>query len=177
MNAGFQELQDLHVWPELITTSDISVTASNPVLTLPADFRKPYSIRNMTVGSKLKYVDPSWYMRELEDLDEQGEPELYTRIGDVITLWPVPTTTMTVRMVYQRQLSEMTTDGASMPGPDNFHYPIIQAAAYLALQAENEEERAKNAQTQFLAAAERLWGTYSTLEEDEPQQVVNTQGY
>lgn len=177
LNAGFHELEDAFAWPFLLVVADITLSAGTSLVTTPADFRKPHSIRNQTVGAKLRYVTISWFEREVDDATSTGPPEVYTMIGEVIQVWPVPTEDTILRTVYQTKLDEMAADGAEMSGPDAFHYPIVQKAAALALQAENEEERAKNADEQFLLAVNRLWGIYSTTEEDEPQQVVDVMGY
>lgn len=176
MNAGMRELERAHTWTFL--QSSVVVASSGDAFTLPTDFVKVYSIRDMTTGAKLVRLSTSQFERDIEDPTDTGAPQLYRVIGTSdVQVWPLPDFATTYQVVYRTKFTDMSSDVAQMPGPVEIHYPIIQGASYLALQAENEEERAKNAQAQFLAAIDGLWNTYGDNDEDEPQQVVDVMGY
>lgn len=176
MNAGMRELERARDWTFLETVAVIA--AAGDSFSLPSDFVKVHSIRDTDRGVKLIHISSSHFERDIEDPTAEGPPQAYRVIGTSdIQIWPVPDTAISYQVVYRTKLTDMSVDAATMPGPLDIHYPVIQAAAYLALQAENEEERAKYAQTQFLSAVDGLWNLYSDNEDDEPQQVVNVMGY
>lgn len=178
LNAGLNEFQDKHRWSFLLAITNFSLTAGNSLISIPSDFRQVSSIRNKTTRLKLRYLEYSQFEREVEDPDQMGYPYIYTVVGDSIQVWPTPDNTYDFRMIYQSALPEMTSSIGNMPGPTRIHYPVVQAAAYLGLQAENEEDRAANAQGQFEAAVTRIWdATSGKQEDDEPQQVVDVMGY
>lgn len=177
LNAGLHEFMDARDWPFNMNLATVNAGAGAESLTLPADFRKVSSLRNQTTQFKLRYLNASEWEREIADFTTEGSPEFYTVIGDSIYIWPVTDGAYSFRLIYQLEVNEMSSDGAQMPGPQRSHYAIVQAAKYIALQDENEEKRAETAQTQFLAAIERLWSTYSTIQADEPEQVSDVMGY
>lgn len=177
LNAGLHEFMDARDWPFQISLATINSAMGTSQLTLPDDFRKPHSLRNQNTNFKLRYYNASEWEREIEDLTTLGTPEWYTVIGDAVYIWPVADEATTFRLVYQFEYDEMSADGVPMPGPKRAHYAIVQAAKYIALMDENEENRAETAQTQFLAAVDRLWSTYSTIQADEPEQVSDVMGY
>lgn len=185
MNAGLHEFLNAKEWPFNFGTIDIDIevgqTSIADTLSLGDDFEKVRSISSVSSStySKLKYLDISEFERVIQDPSQLGVPRLYTLVrADAIQFWPASDLERVFHIVYERTLEEMETDGDNMPGPIRIHYPIIQAAAMLGLQAENEEDRANNAQLQFEAAIERLWSKYSTLSTgEEPETVTDVMSY
>jgi hypothetical protein len=63
----------------------------------------------------------------------------------VIQVHPVPPPSRNLEIIYIKALSDLALD-AEEPGlPVKNHYLIVEKAAAIALQAENEEDRAANA--------------------------------
>jgi hypothetical protein len=145
---------------------------------LPADFRKLISIRNETNDAKLRYYERHRFEREFEEPLEPGTPEIYTLVGlESIKVWPLPTENIELRLLYIRAVSDLAEEN-SIPGiPTQYHYTVVRGAAYIALQAENEEERATTAFQGWIADIERAKRFYSSHEEDEPLSVEEVQGY
>jgi hypothetical protein len=178
LNEGMHQLEDLHAWPFLQKIAIVGTVAGDATMLLPSALHKVHSIRDTTGKAKLEYKTISEFERVVDDPTATGAPEIYTITGtETIQLYPVVDSTRSFRVVYQEELTEMTTDGASMPGPTRIHYPIVQFAAVILLQAENEEDRAVAAKSEAEAAADRLWAKYSSVENDEPQQVTDVMSY
>lgn len=181
LDEGQEMFQNRHNWPFLQTLASIDGAASVASLSFPSDFFKIYSIRDTTNMWKLSELSASRWDREIEDPTTQGTPRYYTITGtSTIQLWPVPDFAYNFRVIYQRALtlvSLLTSDATSLDGPADTHYPRVLAAAYTALMAENEEDRAQQALQQFETAIDHRWGRYSKVTLDEPDQVVDVMGY
>lgn len=178
MNEGMHQFEDSHDWPFLQLVTTVATVVGDSTLVLPAALHKVVSIRDMTGFNKLQYMTITEFDREIDIPTTAGAPLFYTITGtETIQLYPVVDKVRSFRVVYQMELTDMSSTGVEMPGPTRIHYPIVQGAAAIALQAENEEDRAVNAKTQFDAAIDRLWTKYSSVELDEPQQVTDAMDY
>lgn len=178
LNEGMHQFEDAHDWSFLQQITTIAGSAGATVLTFPSALHKVQSIRDVTGKSKLEYLTVSEFEREIQDPTTVGYPIFYTITGtETVQLYPTLDVARNFRVVYQEELTDMSTTSVPMPGPTRIHYPIVQGAAMIALQAENEEDRAINAKTEFEAAILRLRGKYSGKTLDEPQQVTDVMSY
>lgn len=180
LDAGKQEIEEAFAWPFLqVINNAILVNATVSALVLPGTAFTVHSVRNMTDKQKLTYMDIVGFEREVSDPTTAGKPTIYTVTANTgIQLYPVPSVQTTFRVVYQDQLADINGlgDGATMPGPARIHYPTVVAAAAIALQADNEEERSQTAQGLRDSAISRLMRKYNTSL-DEPRQVQDVMGY
>lgn len=181
LDEGQTMFEDAHDWPFLQVVTTIAASLGASTLTFPADFFKIQSVRDTTNKRKVKNVDIEGFERMIEDPAQSGLPSYYTITGtSTIQLWPVLDAAVSFRVVYQKSLtlvSVLATEGTSLDGPSRNHYPVVLAAAYTALMAENEEERAQTALAQFDQAVEQRWQRLSGTDLDEPKQVVDVMGY
>lgn len=181
LNAGMRELEMAHDWSFLNVLIQVPSTVGNSELTVSPVLVKIKSIKSLTTGVKLKYLSNLEFEADIEDPRVAGSPRFYTILGPVATstvvLYPVPDAVEDYRVFFQQGYADMANDGDSMPGPSVIHYPIVLAAAYIGLQAENEEERSITALTQFERSVDKLWAKYNNQELDEPQQVEDVMGY
>lgn len=178
LNEGMHQFEDAHDWAFLQQVTTLSALVGTNSLTLPTQLHKVQSVRDITGKHKLEYMTISEFEREITDPTVTGYPMIYTITGtETLQFYPVLDVGRSFRVVYQEELIDMTTDGAVMPGPTRIHYPIVQGSAMIALQAENEEDRATSAKAEFEAAIDRLWTKYNTKVLDEPQQVTDVMGY
>jgi hypothetical protein len=188
LQAAKEEIFGSDNWPFLLKVGTVAVNANVQTIgvLLPADIEKISTIRNAstTRSPKLTYVDPVAFDRDFEDFSEQGDPQYYTVRTLAIApflevqVWPVPTTAWTMRVFYQATTSDITglIDAASLPGPTSFHFPIVQKAAGIALQVDNEEDRSTTAHNAADTAIARLRRKYlSNL--DEGDTVEDVMGY
>ena len=179
LNEGMHQLEDAHDWTFLQAVTTVAAAVGDSTLVLPAALHKVQSIRDTTGKRKLRYVTVSEFERTIIDPTTRAAPEIYTiTTTETIQLWPVVDVARSFRVVYQQEFTDMVlAPDAAMPGPTRIHYPIVQGAAAIALQAENEEDRAATAKTEFEAAIDRLWAKYNKQELDEPQQVTDVMEY
>lgn len=192
LEASKQLVEAADDWPFLRKQVTIAITAnlaglsgaSAPVL--PVDFFKAYSVRDATDQRKLDYVDALAFDRDIDNPATAGLPSIYTLISlgsgaapqVQLRWWPVSAVPWSLLLTYQATLVDISGlgDGVSMPGPSEFHYIMVQGAAAIALQADNEEDRAETAQTQFNEGLGRLRRKYfSNI--DEPVTVQDVMGY
>jgi hypothetical protein len=178
LNESMHQFEDAREWGFLQQTTTLSAIAGASTLTLPSALYKIHSIRDVSGKTKLQYMTVSEFERDIEDPTQAGAPEFYTITGtETVQLYPILDTGRNFRVVYQEEFVDMSSDAAQMPGPTRIHYPIVQGAAMIGLQAENEEDRAVVAKNEFEAAIDRIWGRYSRKELDEPQQVTDVMNY
>lgn len=181
LNEGQIMVEDAHDWPWLQVVASINASIGASTLTLPSDHFKIQSIRDMTNNRKLKNMDIEGFERDITDPTAAGIPSIYTITGtETVQLWPVCDVAITFRVVYQKELtlvSALASDATQLDGTSRLHYPVVLAAAFTGLMAENEEDRAQTALSQFDNAVEQRWQRYSGTDLDEPKQVVDVMGY
>lgn len=181
INASLHEIEIAAEWPFLFEPHTTTINAGVAAMTLPANFVKPVTVRDVTVADRefpLEYWDYRKYEREIEDLEDDGVPEIYTLLGtQTLLVWRVPASARNIEMVYRKTLADLVDDG-DVPGlPALHHYTIVRGAAFIGLQAENEEERAITAQGQFENDLGKMLDFYALAELGEPTQVEDVQGY
>lgn len=189
LNEGQEMVEDAHDWPFLLWRDNITWAAGTATKTWGTQTSfKPVSLRNLDEKRKILPVSLMWFEREIEDPTKQGSPLYYylsksftsPNSSIELTVWPVPSVSFQASLVSQlRSLrTDQIADGDELNFPEPaLHYPVVLAAAYTALMAENEEERAQTALAQFDNAVEQRWQRYSSTSLDEPEQVVDIMGY
>lgn len=179
LDEAKNEIETAFDWPFLQKVATINTLANVATLGLPSDFFKVQSVRDVTNGYKLTFKEPDGWERDIEDPTNGGRPEFYTVVSENnLIVYPVPLVNTTWRVIYQTSLTDITTLGPSdpLPGPARFHYPYVLGAAYLGLQADNEEDRSANAQALFNQKITRLIRKYSSIL-GSSRTVQNVQGY
>ena len=175
INAALHEIEVAYPWPFLISKTTIALSAADTTPALPADFDKVVTLR--IDNSKLSYVDPRALDRDWTLYSGSGAPSIYTIVDGILYVYPSPDTAYTIEFLYLRNIVELAA-GADVPDiPAKLHYTVVLGAAYIALQAENEEERAQTAFAEFERSLARNWARLGTENQDEPGQVVNVMGY
>lgn len=184
LNAAMHDLEDDFDWPWLeAIPSLVTMAVGSSTITLPEDTLKIITVKDLTNLSKLKFFNRHRFAREITDSTEIGLPEVYTLTGtNIIQIWRVLSSSVEFEIVYQARTPNLiepedvpTTSGNMWPA--NTSYPIVQRAAAIGLQTENEEERAKSAQEQFDKALERLRKKFAEQELDEPDTVQDVMEY
>lgn len=180
LDQGKNEIEESYDWPflQLITTV-ANLALINSITIADATFFKVQSIRDVTYKNKLEYVEIDGFEEAVEDPTQNGPAQIYTvTSGNTIQIWPVPVAPVTYRIVYQNSLADINalSDPTTLPGPARFHYLYVIGAAYIGLQADNEEERSTNAQSMFEKGVSRLIRKYGSVL-GSGRQVQNAQGY
>jgi hypothetical protein len=181
LDEGHIMFESSREWPFLQLIATVAVGLGVNSATMPSDFSKIYSLRDTTNSRKLQRVDVHTWERMIENQAETGKTKHYLITGlSTVQLWPVPDTAISLRTIYKKQLilpSALASDATQLDGPTRIHYPVVLAAAYNALMAENEEDRAAQAMAQFENAVEKRWNHYSATDDDEPRQVQDVMDY
>jgi hypothetical protein len=198
LNAGLYEFCIAFDWPFMARASTTVVPGltaglqSITYLNLTPDQYAVQMVRDTTNDVKLQYVEPTQFFRDYSGgtTPSTGGPTKYTitRGGQEptvagsgetmkITLWPTSTVDLNIEVTTAIFPSPMTDEATHLPVPEACCYAVVTASAFIALQAENEEERAQTAQAQFQSRVASLINRYNPDTQDEPGQVSDVQGY
>jgi len=179
LNASMRDIEMYEDWPWLEVLTNLSGAAFSNTFSLPADAFKIIDIRDTVSFRKLEPMSRTQFDREIQDPTAQGAPRVYITTGmTTIQLYPVPDFAGTYQVTYQKTITDVVVPSASSPPiPEPFHYPMCLNAAYIALMAENEEERAQTAQKQFEAAMLKLMDRYGARNLDDPESVTDYMEY
>lgn len=166
-------------WPFLQKVATINTSANVGTIGLPSDFFKAQSLKDTTSIRKLIFKEVDGWEEDIDVPTKPGNPEYFTVFsGNSMQVYPVPTKDTAWRLIYQTSLADITalTDSDALPGPARFHYTYVLGAAYIGLQADNEEDRAATAQAMFERNLDRLVRKYSGIL-GTSRTVQNRQGY
>lgn len=184
LNAALHEFESTADWVWLEEGPVVSsVAAGINTLALPGDAFKVITLRDVDHNTKITYWNRHKFTREIQNQADQGQVEVYTLLNTtVLQLWRVPAVATNFEVVYQGLCPDMAIDAdvpgtAGTPFPRFCHYPIVMRAASIALQAENEEDRAKTAQSEYERGLMTCLGKNNERELDEPETVEDAQGY
>ena len=184
LNAAMHEIESAFDWPFLEEGPvTLQIPAGSNALVLPGDAIKVISIYDLDHLAKIKYWNRHKFRRMIQDQTDVGLIEIYTLINTAtVQVWRVPQIPTNIEVVYQAAVPDMVAQ-ADVPGtpqyqwPAMMHYPIVMRAASIALQAENEEDRAKTAQDEYQRSLLACMGKFGERQIDEPETVEDAQGY
>lgn len=150
INAAYHEIEATHSWSFLHLELDVSLASGVAEITLPSDFFRPIKMKNLTSKRPMFFYQYRRWTRDILDATTVGVPELFTLFGgNILRVYRVPDKAYSFTLSYERKLPDLN-DGMPVPlMPEFMHYTIVRGSAYIALQAENEEDRAITAQAQF----------------------------
>lgn len=184
LNASYHEIENAHQKWSWLESEEVKESAAGE-FSLAASIKRMIKLRDITSelstggeGIDLVFMDRRRFMREFPNLLSTGEPETFTIIGSSkLQVYPVPPSQRKYRATYIRALPDLATDEEEPLVPVSDHYTIVRGAAYLALEAENEEERAATAQAQFEAALEKMILNDTIRQVGEPGEVQDVMDY
>jgi hypothetical protein len=187
INAARAQIIDEHDWT---WTNQFAVgmmlAAGDYTISLPND---SYAIETVVVRSstsvrKLIHKDYQSFVDNYADQTltnpSTGMPQFYSVYsGGQVIVWPTPDVDYSVDISYRMNFNSLVDDTDDLGIPSSLHYAVVLGAAYIALQAENEEERAQTAQAQFESRVSAAWlrDSRSATGLDSSDQVEDTQGY
>lgn len=185
INAGYHLLELEYSWPFLeAELNSIPLSTGINTIVAPSDFGRMIKLRDVTdestqgTGTDLRWTERREWERDIDSAQSSGIPEAFSLLGDAtIRIWPVPDSDRLLNMLYQKSLPDLADDDETPLMPNAFHYGIVQAAAFIALQAESEEDRAKTAQAQYEATVSKLMMRYNPRQVGEVQGVADVMDY
>lgn len=187
INAALHQIETAFEWSWLEKQVSGTLTATSFMLSLPNDFQKMKSflIADPSTGSfsKLMWMDRTQFDRKFsEDASAQGRPLWYSpsvpQAGvPVVSIYPSADVSYTYSFIYRANVVELVNPTDTPGIPTYLHYSIVHGAAYIALQAENEEERSNVARNEFIDGINRAWERDARPTNDQPNTVVDVMGY
>lgn len=161
LNAAMHEIEMAHTkWPFLEATETkilALVGSEDGRFNLAGSAKRIIKVRDVTnelssggQGKDLEFMDRRALQREFPNLKAKGKPEVFSILGsNTIQVYPVQDSERTLEVTYISRLADLKGESEEPEIPEAYHYLIVLGAAYVALQAENEEDRAANAQAEF----------------------------
>lgn len=181
LNDAMHEIEEEYAnWSWLKRTETINAVANDGIFTPVSSIQRVIKLRDTTSGRSkdLEYWDERKFERELDEPESSGEPELFTILGSSeLQVYPVPTYAATYRLRYIEALADLVADGETPKLPTKNHFLIVLGAAYRGLQAENEEDRAANAQAQFDSRLAKMVQADMKRQTGQPGGVEDVMGY
>lgn len=181
LNDAMHEIEEEYPnWSWLKKTETLNIAANDGIFTPVSSIQRVIKLRDVTSGRErdLDYWDERKFERELVDPDYSGNPELFTILGSSeLQVYPVPTSASTYRLRYIEALADLVEDTDVPKLPTKNHFLIVLGAAYRGLQAENEEDRAANAQAQFNTRLEKMVQADMKRQTGQPGAVEDVMGY
>lgn len=161
LNAAYHEIEEeKDDWSFLEITEEISQTTGDKNFVPAKLLNRPIKLLDITdtgTSYEVKYMDRRTFLMGEYDPTATGRPEVFYRVGDQeIEFWPKPEKARKFLFLYIRELEDLKEESEIPAIPVKNHFLIAQGAAYIALQAENEEDRAANAENQFRNKLERM---------------------
>lgn len=178
INAALHDFEDANAWTFLETIFTGDTTPASDTLVGPTNLWKLHTARVVTESQKLIYISRTVWEDQIVDPTAPGLPTHFTMVGlDTILLWPVPDTVYSLRLSYTKSVPELIADVDIPDVPARYHFAIVQRAAAIALQAENNEDRATTAQNQYDSVVARAIQSSSDHQTATLGQVQDTQEY
>lgn len=178
LNEGLRQFVDAYPWPFIEAIATVNTVAGTETLTLPADYFSVIKARITTEGLPLEYIGRIQYEDEIGNTTATGKPTMFTIVGlNTMYLSPVPNAVYPIRLYYRKTVAELVNDADVAAIPAAYHYTVVQGAAAIALQAENEEDRAVTAAQAFSGGIQSAIQAVSNKQSGEYGQVRDTQGY
>jgi hypothetical protein len=177
--ASIHEFERYTRWPFLRATAFVSTVASTQALTVVGTgFGRVNSIRFRDESIVLTPTSPEVFEEELDDPELIGKPSRWVIKSDTqVDLYPIPDDVYALRVNYSKKITEPVDNPTSVIDvPTTFHYNLVQLAAAIGHDADNNEDRASKLRTQaysgFDSGISSFYGTTGMF-----SQVRDSQGY
>ena len=182
LNAAYHEIEEeKDLWTFLETTEEVTLTAGTDTITTASLLKRPIKVVDVTDTANpidLEYYDRRAFLLEGRSQTATGAGELFYRVGDrEMKVWPKPEKTRKLLVVYVKELADLKEEAEEPKIPVANHYLIPLGAAYIGLQAENEEERAMTAENQFRNKLERMVNSDNEKQVGEAEYVEDVMEY
>lgn len=141
VNDALHEIEVMHEWPWLQTSTTIAASSGTGSYAVPADWLR----------TRYLQIDGDAVMEgyELGDLiarwptsTDRGRPYEFTVDGDAVLLRPRPDTAYTVTHYYVKREPDLTSDDQSPLMPASFHVAIAEKAAEISFRRAGQMDRA-----------------------------------
>jgi len=187
LEAGMRDVEMEHDWPWLYTKETWNIKAGEEIYSPQGGVIKIVTIKDETNIYKYRYYEWHRFERDIREPKEKGKTELYTIVkmgysNMQIKFWRIPESPIEITAMVQEE-TEPLREPSTVPQtagafwPLQAQFPIVLRAAVIALNAENEEERAKALQAEYDNLMTKLKWKYAEMELDEPATVADTMGY
>jgi len=168
INAAYHEIESAHTKWSFLEESEVGTISPGEDpdgrFNVSGGVKRFIKVRDITDeatgggdGVDLEFWDRRKLQREIPNLRAVGKPEIFSILGaSTIQVYPVPSDEREIESTYIQELPDLVDDEDEPLIPVANHYTIVRGAAYIGLQAENEEERAASAQAQFESDLQKM---------------------
>ena len=139
INESYQEVIGLSVWPFLMSSEVVTISANSEDFFTPSGFTEISSVFYKDESGKATKMRQT-SLDELEELDDQGgEPIYFARVNDTdFVVWPIPESSIEVTVRGKISVSNLT--GSDSPVfAEQFHPILAYRAAVKMLQEEGDD--------------------------------------
>lgn len=185
LNSAYHEIENAAQHWSFLEGEEELITNVN-IFNLPgfALINRMIKLRDVTdelvggSGVDLEFMDRREFQRQFSNSLASGNPEYYTILGsNKIQVYPDPTGNRNYKATFVKKLADLVGEAEEPAIPVANHYTIVRGAAYVALQAENEEERAASAQSQFESDLDKMIMNDQIRQIGEMATITDAQGY
>lgn len=138
---GYYDMTGAFDFIELHEVSTATMAVDADSITLPSDLQWVRSVKDDTNENPLIKISAEQFWSTL-DLTEEGEPEYWTRQGQVLRVQPVLNEEVTLRLLYNKFPPPLDDDGDTTVLPPTWDRAVIMFSTYHALLDLGEETRA-----------------------------------
>ncbi len=100
IHDGYYDLTGAFDFAEMNRSATATINVGNDSIVVPSDLQWPRALTNQTDDLTLIYEDQANFLRR--DLDTDGEPQYWTRIGNTLRVWPTPLLATALRILYNK---------------------------------------------------------------------------
>jgi len=108
IHDGYYDLAGAFDFAELNKTATATIDGGNDAIIVPADMQWPRALTNQTDDFTLIYEDQANFLRR--DLDTEGQPQYWTRLGDSFRVWPTAEVDTLLRVLYNKFPTPLADD-------------------------------------------------------------------
>jgi len=148
MQEAIWDVEGREPWP-FIEAAPVNLTfsgSSGIPTNMPTNFRAVTSLRDTTTGLFLGWIRDDEFEQRIGTAEtETGSPSLYYFSANALNLWPVPTSSTTVKMKYLKWSDEITQDTveADILIPKRFHQIIVWGTLWKLYEMEDDPDTAE----------------------------------
>lgn len=178
INAAYGEFNDsMENAPWLKGVASNTFAIGNPIVASPTDLLLPTALLYSTASQGKPWYPVEFKSTLMYELNEQpvetGPPCHWTTAGGGLFVTPNPDIAYFYTLYYDAFAVPLAADVDIPVIPSRYHYSLVQGAASIGLDAENQEDRSQTQRTKFTDTIDRAIAKYRTTQSGRFDRVRN----